>query len=113
MSLNAIRNLSIKFILSKGNNSLCEAIYFGVPVLITPIIGDQINNAVRVKETGFGDSFDVMNFTETELERKIERLLNDDQLQRKLKDTSKRIQKDLKIYKVVDCIANWILKEDQ
>ena len=78
-----------------------------------PILGDQINNAVRIKETGFGDSFDVMNFTETELEQKIERLLKDEPLKRKLKETSERIQKDLKIYKVVDRIADWILtKED-
>lgn len=43
------------FIHHGGNNSYCEAMYFGVPSLIMPYCWDGHDNGLRAKQTGTGD----------------------------------------------------------
>ncbi|KAI8611979.1 hypothetical protein BC830DRAFT_1138821 [Chytriomyces sp. MP71] len=42
------------FISHGGVSSLFESLHFGVPLLVVPVFGDQLLNAVRVEETGVG-----------------------------------------------------------
>lgn len=45
---------------------------------------------------------DVMNFTFDELKEKIDKLLNDENLIKRWKNASKRIQKENRIYSVIE-----------
>lgn len=46
------------FITQGGLQSLEEALFLGVPVLVLPFFGDQLSNAKRVTEHGLGLSLD-------------------------------------------------------
>lgn len=91
-----------------GNNTLGECFYFGVPVIVTPIVGDQIANAKRVTETGYGYSIDLRNLGETELAEKLEKLLNDEGLRRKWTEASRRIQSENRIGQIAQRVFEYI-----
>lgn len=56
------------------------------------ILGDQYDNAQRIDEKGFGIQLKPYNFTEEELLSAVDRLLNDTQLNERLKKAAKRIE---------------------
>uniref|UniRef100_A0AAN0LHC1 UDP-glycosyltransferase n=1 Tax=Polyphagotarsonemus latus TaxID=1204166 RepID=A0AAN0LHC1_9ACAR len=93
-----------------GNNTFTECFYFAVPSIILPLIGDQVTNAKRIEETGFGYQLNLMNYTEKDLKEKIESLLNDDALRTKYKNISQRIKSenslDLAASKLMNLIRN-------
>uniref|UniRef100_A0AAN0N800 UDP-glycosyltransferase n=1 Tax=Polyphagotarsonemus latus TaxID=1204166 RepID=A0AAN0N800_9ACAR len=93
-----------------GNNTFTECFYFGIPVIIIPLVSDQINNAKRIEETGFGYRVDLMNFTQEELKYKIHKVLTDETLNKKVQKVSQRIKNENKLVKVVDEIFNYIQK---
>ena len=82
------------FIHHGGNNSYCEALYFGVPSLIMPYCWDGHDNARRVGDTGTGELLDRYDWTADELASAITRLLGDQDLHRRLKDNSKQMQRN-------------------
>uniref|UniRef100_A0AAN0LM54 UDP-glycosyltransferase n=1 Tax=Polyphagotarsonemus latus TaxID=1204166 RepID=A0AAN0LM54_9ACAR len=84
-----------------GNNTFTECFYFGVPALIFPVMGDQINNAKRIEETGFGYQMDLMNYTVEELKDKIEKIFSDESLIKKIKKVGERIRKENSLEKAV------------
>ena len=47
------------FMTHGGSNSVHEAAYHGVPMLVTPLWGDQFGFADKVKTAGFGESMDI------------------------------------------------------
>ena len=65
------------FIHHGGNNSFCEALYFGVPSLIMPYCWDGHDNAQRAVETGVGLRLDRASWTPAELSSAIASLLGD------------------------------------
>ena len=65
------------FIHHGGNNSFCEALYFGVPSLIIPYCWDGHDNATRAQETGVGHSLPRAGFTDEALRDAIQSLLAD------------------------------------
>lgn len=65
------------FIHHGGNNSFCEALYFGVPSLIMPYCWDGHDNAERAVETGVGLRLDRATWTPAELTQAITSLLGD------------------------------------
>lgn len=75
-----------------GNNTVCEALYHGKPLLATPLFGDQMDNAQRLVETGFGRRLNPYRCTRDELGEAIAALLNDQQLAERLKKISERMQ---------------------
>ena len=91
-----------------GNNTLGECFYFGVPLIVTPVLGDQIANAKRVAETGYGYSIDLMNFGQEELAEKLEKLLNDKALRKKWTEASRRIQSENRIGQVAQRVFDYI-----
>ena len=62
-----------------GVNSIYEAAYHGVPMLIAPLWGDQAGNALKVKTAGFGESVNIRtgdNFTAEYIAAQLNRILD-------------------------------------
>ena len=76
------------FIHHGGNNSFCEALYFGVPSLILPYCWDGHDNAQRAVETGVGLRLDRSRWTAAELTSAMTSLLGDKPLRRRLADNA-------------------------
>ena len=75
-----------------GNNTVNEAMYYGLPMVVLPLFWDQYDNAQRVDETGFGVRLQTYTFRDEELVAAIERLLADDALKARLAGASARIK---------------------
>lgn len=72
------------FIHHGGNNSFCEALYFGVPSLVMPYCWDGHDNAERAVETGVGLRLDRAKWTPNELTSAIASLLDDQPMRERL-----------------------------
>lgn len=55
---------------------MTESIYYGVPMLGTPVFGDQMTNMNIVEESGWGIRVDYKNITETSWDWALKELLN-------------------------------------
>lgn len=75
-----------------GNNTVIESLYFGKPMIVTPLYGDQYSNAQRIKETGYGEKVNPLRCEPEELLTKVDLLLQDDQMKERLIKISKRMQ---------------------
>ena len=78
--------------------------YFGKPMIVMPLFGDQMDNAIRVQEKGFGLRMDPQNCSKDELLTGIESLLSDKDLNDKLQNISRRIQSENSIAKLPELI---------
>ena len=81
------------FIHHGGNNSFCEALYYGVPSLVMPYCWDGHDNAARAEETGVGRRLARYDWTDAELAGAIERLAGNAEMNRRLKANSEGMQK--------------------
>jgi MGT family glycosyltransferase len=75
-----------------GNNTVTEAFHHGKPMIVLPLFWDQVDNAQRVEETGFGRRLSTYGFRDEELTDAIDELLADQPLAKRLKAMSKRIK---------------------
>jgi MGT family glycosyltransferase len=75
-----------------GNNTVTEAFHNGKPMVVLPLFWDQVDNAQRVDETGFGSRLSAYGFEDTELTGAIDRLLADDALRWRLAMISQRLK---------------------
>jgi MGT family glycosyltransferase len=73
------------FIHHGGNNSFCEALYYGVPSLVMPYCWDGHDNAARAAETGVGRRLDRYSWSDADLKAAIEGLLGDHRMHARLK----------------------------
>ena len=80
------------FIHHGGNNSFCEALYFGVPSLVIPYCWDGHDNAVRAEECGVGRRLDRHGWSGAELADAINAVLGDAQMAARLKRNSRFMQ---------------------
>jgi UDP:flavonoid glycosyltransferase YjiC (YdhE family) len=92
-----------------GNNTFTETFFFGKPMIVMPIFGDQYDNAQRIEEKGFGIRLNPYDFEENELLDGIDKLLNDQKLAQKLTKISKRMQSSKSIAKVAELIENLVV----
>ena len=76
------------FIHHGGNNSFCEALYFGVPSLVMPYCWDGHDNAVRAAQTGTGLHMNRVNWTPEQLGKVIMGLIADQGMATKLQGIS-------------------------
>ena len=60
-----------------GNNTVTEAFHHGKPMIVLPLFWDQVDNAQRVDETGFGRRLSTYDFRDEELTDAIDELLDD------------------------------------
>ena len=72
------------FIHHGGNNSFCEALYFGVPSLVMPYCWDGHDNAQRTEEKRLGKRIDRAGWTADELRSDILSLLGDAPMRQRL-----------------------------
>ncbi len=80
------------FIHHGGNNSFCEALYFGVPSLIIPYCWDGHDTARRAVDCGVGDRLNRWELTPETLREKITVLLADEVMQATLKANAAMMQ---------------------
>jgi UDP:flavonoid glycosyltransferase YjiC (YdhE family) len=75
-----------------GNNTVTEAFHHGKPMVVLPLFWDQVDNAQRIAETGFGVRLPAYDFADDELTTAIDRLLADRGLAERLVVTSARLR---------------------
>lgn len=80
------------FIHHGGNNSFCEALYYGVPSLIMPFCWDGHDNAIRVEEAGVGASLPRYTWAPEELRAKVAALVGDLGLRARLQENAAQMQ---------------------
>ena len=71
-----------------GNNTFTECLYFGKPSIIMPYVWDGHDNATRVHETGHGIKMHRVEWTQDELARNLQFILNDQAMKQRLAATS-------------------------
>lgn len=79
------------FIHHGGNNSYCEALYFGVPSLIMSYCWDGHDNSQRASETDTGISFPRADWTPQQLRDAMQTLLEGAERQQRLKAISREM----------------------
>jgi MGT family glycosyltransferase len=75
-----------------GNNTVTESFHHGKPMIVLPLFWDQVDNAQRVDETGFGTRLSTYGFRDEELLGAIDRLLADQGLRERMGQMARRIQ---------------------
>jgi MGT family glycosyltransferase len=75
-----------------GNNTVVESFHHGKPMIVLPLFWDQVDNAQRVHETGFGRRLATYDFDDAELLAAIDALLADEGLAARLDRASARIK---------------------
>jgi UDP:flavonoid glycosyltransferase YjiC (YdhE family) len=75
-----------------GNNTVTEAFHHGKPMIVLPLFWDQVDNAQRVEETGFGRRLSTYGFRDEELTDAIDELLADERLATRVAAMSTRIK---------------------
>lgn len=63
------------FITHVGHNGMFEAAYHGIPIVGTPLLWDQFDNAAMMEAAGLGISVHIRSITADELLTVIERVL--------------------------------------
>jgi MGT family glycosyltransferase len=87
-----------------GNNTVTEAFHHGKPMIVLPLFWDQVDNAQRVEETGFGRRLSTYGFKDRELTGAISALLKDRDLAARLAAMSERIKASSGTVRAADLI---------
>ncbi len=87
-----------------GNNTVTEAFHHGKPMIVLPLFWDQVDNAQRIDETGFGRRLATYDFRDGELSDAIDELLDDRALARRLSEMSSRIKSGSGTVRAADLI---------
>jgi len=82
---------SAAFVHHGGIGSTSQALMAGIPHVVMPLAHDQFDNADRVKRLNVGQSLPVKQFTEDNLTRSLEELLNSSAVAEACKTISTRL----------------------
>lgn len=91
-----------------GNNTISETFYFGKPMIVMPLFGDQFDNAQRVQDKQFGIKLNPFKCTQDQLSNAIEKLINDKDLLIKLMRISERSKTEAKSGKICQLIEELV-----
>ena len=75
-----------------GNNTVVESFHNGKPMVVLPLFWDQVDNAQRIHETGFGRRLPAYAFRDEELTGAIDALLADTALRERMSGIAARMQ---------------------
>jgi MGT family glycosyltransferase len=75
-----------------GNNTTCEALHHGKPMVVLPIFWDQYDNAQRIHETGLGVRLSTYECAPEQLTGAVDGLLADAALRSRLAALAGRLQ---------------------
>jgi len=75
-----------------GNNTVVESFHHGKPMVVLPLFWDQVDNAQRVDETGFGKRLSTYGFEDRELLGAVDSLLADGALRERMATVSARMK---------------------
>jgi len=92
-----------------GNNTVVECFHQGKPMVVLPLFWDQVDNAQRVDETGFGKRLATYDFAEEELPAAIDTLLADTALRSRMAGISARMQTTAGTVRAADLIERLAL----
>ncbi|MBF8290640.1 MAG: glycosyltransferase, family [Chloroflexi bacterium] len=95
-----------------GNNTVTEAFHHGKPMIVLPLFWDQVDNAQRVDETGFGVRLSTYGFEDAELTGAVDRLLGDAALRERMAAMSARIRGTSGTARAADLIERVALTGD-
>jgi len=87
-----------------GNNTVTEAFHHGKPMIVLPLFWDQVDNAQRIDELGFGRRLATYDFRQEELTDAIDELLADTTLAARLASLSRRLRADAGTIRGADLI---------
>jgi UDP:flavonoid glycosyltransferase YjiC (YdhE family) len=87
-----------------GNNTVTESFHHGKPMIVLPLFWDQVDNAQRVDETGFGKRLSTYGFDDDELTDAIDHLLGDRALADRLAAMSARVKSTSGTVRAADLI---------
>nr|AGC84403.1 glucosyl glucuronosyl transferases [Locusta migratoria] len=76
------------FIMQGGLQSLNEAAYHGVPLLVIPFFSDQAHNAAKIQQSGIGVWLEYSDLTRDALLRDLRTLLHDNKYKENMKTLS-------------------------
>jgi MGT family glycosyltransferase len=74
-----------------GNNTVVECFHNGKPMIVLPLFWDQVDNAQRVDETGFGVRLPAYDFEDAQLLGAVDRLLADRALHARMAGIAERL----------------------
>jgi MGT family glycosyltransferase len=87
-----------------GNNTVTECFHNGVPMVVLPLFWDQVDNAQRLDETGFGVRLPTSASDDDELTGAVDRLLADPALHERMAKDAARLQANLGTARAGDLI---------
>ena len=87
-----------------GNNTFCECLHFGKPMIVLPLFWDQYDNAQRAPDAGIGARLDPYRFEDDEILVAIDRLLGDVDLRTRLENASRRIRSGSGTEQIADLV---------
>jgi MGT family glycosyltransferase len=87
-----------------GNNTVTEAFHHGKPMIVMPLFWDQVDNAQRVDETGFGRRLSTYGFRDKQLTGAIDKLLKDRALAARMAAMSARIKESSGTTRAADLV---------
>lgn len=58
-----------------GINGMHEAVYFGIPMIVFPIVADQDFNGNTVVSKGYGIKLEITRFTQGDLQNALHELV--------------------------------------
>jgi UDP:flavonoid glycosyltransferase YjiC (YdhE family) len=89
-----------------GNNTVTEAFHHGKPMIVLPLFWDQVDNAQRIDELGFGVRLPTYDFEDAELTGAVDRLLADSGLRDRLATIAARLQASPGTVRAADLIES-------
>jgi UDP:flavonoid glycosyltransferase YjiC (YdhE family) len=87
-----------------GNNTVVESFHNGKPMIVLPLFWDQVDNAQRIHETGFGRRLSTYGFADDELTGAIDALLADTALRERMAGIAARMQAERGTERAADLI---------
>lgn len=96
------------FITHGGMNSVNESMYYGVPMLVMPIINDQPVNAEQVEKLKLGKESRAFFISATALYKQAMDVLSDQEIKKELKNMENEIKSGINIDNIIDMIERII-----